>query len=214
MEELHSFQVDKSPSFSFSSSLKPFRMLSRLLCTLLNLWSVSTIRLDSWEIQKLVQNTPSFNPYSCITCYNPCVPLLKFITADDTPMLNVVQPTNIYFGHLFEIILFKYLLLFCAFPCKHVDNSSLIFRFLNTCFNNFLNAVCIPGLCLYVAVPLTISLWYLHHDNSVFGQNWSLSSNDVASRSNGKFHNRKLSTVHWYRTLCVSLAYVCMWRCH
>ena len=131
VEELHSFQVDKSP-FSFSSSLKPFRKLPRLLCTLLNLWSVSTIRLDSWEIQKLVQNTPSFNPYSCVTCYNPCVPLLIFITADDTPMLNVVRPTNIYFGHLFEIILFKYLLLFCAFPCKHGDNSSLILRFLNT----------------------------------------------------------------------------------
>ena len=76
VEELNSFQVDKSPSFSFSSSLKPFRMLSRLLCTLLNLWSVSTIRLDSWEIQKLVQNTPSFNPYSCVTCYNPC-PIIK-----------------------------------------------------------------------------------------------------------------------------------------
>ena len=62
---------------------------------------------------------------------------------------------------------------------------SLILRFLNTGFNNFLNAVCIPGLCLYVAVPLTISLSYLHHDNSVFGQNRSLSS--IASRSNGKF---------------------------
>ena len=97
--------------------------------------------------------------------------LHPYVLKDDTPMLNVVRPTNVYFGHLFEIILFKYLLLFCAFPCKHVENSSLIFRFLNTCFNNFLNAVCIPGLCLYVAVPLTISLWYLHHDNSVFGQN-------------------------------------------
>ena len=122
-------------------------------------------------IQKLVQNTPSFNPYSCVTCNNPCVPLLKFITADDTPMRNVVRTTNIYFGGHFEIILFKYLLLFCAFPCKHVDNSSLILRFLNTCFNNFLNAECIPGLCLYMAVPLTIPRWFLHHDNSVFGQN-------------------------------------------
>ena len=87
-----------------------------------------------------------------------------------TPMLNVVRPTNLYFGHLFEIILFKDLLLFCVLPCKHVDNSSLILRFLNTGFNNFLNVVCIPGLCLYVALPLTISLWYLHHDNSVFGK--------------------------------------------
>ena len=77
---------------------------------------------------------------------------------------------QIYFGHL-EIILFEDLLLFCVLPCKHVDNSPLILRFLNTGFNNFLHAVCIPGLCLYVAVPLTISLWYLHHDNSVFGQN-------------------------------------------
>ena len=111
---------------------------------------------------------------------------------------------NKYFGHLFEIILFKDLLLFCVFP-KHVDNSSLILRFLNTGFTNFLNVVCIPGLCLYVAVPLTISLWYLHHANSVFEQNWSLSSNDVASRSNGKFHNRKLSTVHWYRMGFVQL---------
>ena len=47
-----------------------------------------------------------------LTCYNPCVPLLKFITAEDTPMRNVVRPTNIYFGHLFEIILYKDLLLF------------------------------------------------------------------------------------------------------
>ena len=131
MEELHSFQVDMSPSFSFSSSLKPFSILSLLLCTLLNLWSVSTIRLDSWEIQKLVENTPSFNPG---ICYNPCVPL-KFITADDTPMLNVVRPTNIYFGHLLEIILFKDLLLFCVFPCKHVDSSLLMLRFWNTGFH-------------------------------------------------------------------------------
>ena len=86
-------------------------------------------------------------------------------------MLNVVRSTNIYFGHLFEIILFKDLLLFCVLPCKRVDNSSLILRFLNTGFNNFLNAVRISGLCLYVAVPLTIPLWYLYHDNSVFGQN-------------------------------------------
>ena len=97
--------------------------------------------------------------------------IIKFITADDTPMLNVVRPTNIYFGHLFEIIPFNDLLLFCVFPCKHVDNSSLILRFLNTGFNNFLNVVCIRGLFLYVAVRLTISLWYLHHDNSVFEQN-------------------------------------------
>ena len=128
----------------------------------LNLRSISTIRLDFQEIQKLVQNTPSFNPYSCVT-YVPCVPLLKFITADDTPMLNVVRSIYIYisFG-LFEIILFKDLLLFCVMPCKHVDNSSLILRFLNTSFNNFLNVLCILGLCLYVAVPLTISLWYLN----------------------------------------------------
>ena len=88
-------------------------------------------QFDSREIQKLVQNTPSFNPYSCLTCYNPCVPLVKFITADDTPMLNVVRQ-HISLGHLFEIILFKDLLLFCVLPCKHVDNSSLILRFLNT----------------------------------------------------------------------------------
>ena len=128
MEQLHSFQVDRSPSFSFSLSLQPFCMLSRLLCThhlFLNLRSISTIRLDSREIQKLVQNTPSFNLYSCVTCYNPCFPLLKFITVDDTSMLNVVRPTNIYFGHLFEIIQFKALLLFCVLPCKHVDSSSL-----------------------------------------------------------------------------------------
>ena len=153
----------------------PFRMTLCLFrdffAPSLNLQSISTILLDSREIQKLVQNTPSFNPYSCVTCYSPCVPLLKFITADDTPMLNVVRPTYISVGHLFEIILFNDLLLFCVLPCKHVDNSSLILRFLNTGFNNFLNVVCIPGLCLYVAVPLTISLWYLHHDNSVFGQN-------------------------------------------
>ena len=134
----------------------------------LNLRSISTIRLDSREIQKLVQNTPSFNPYSCVTCYNPCVPLLKFITADDTPMLNVVRPTYISILDI-EIILFKYLLLFCVLPCNHADNRSLIRGFLNTGFNNFLNFVSIPGLCLYVVVPLTISLWY--HDNSVFGQN-------------------------------------------
>ena len=103
-----------------------------------NLRSISITRLCSREIQNLVQNTSSFNPYTCVTCYNPCVPLLKFITADDTPMLNVVRPTNISFGHLFQITLFKDLLLFCVFPCKHVDNSSLILRFINTSFNNFL----------------------------------------------------------------------------
>ena len=139
--------------------------LSRLLC-IIALRSISIIRLNPREIQKLVQNTPSFNPNSRVTCYNPCVPLLKFTTADDIPMLNVVRPTYICFGHLFQIIMFKDSL-FCIVPCKHVDHSSLILRFINTGFNNFL----IPALYLYVAVPLTISLWYLHHDNSVFEQN-------------------------------------------
>ena len=90
-------------------------------------------------------------------------------------MLNVVRPTNIYFGTSFRNntvqILIIYIYYFVPFHVNILTNSSLIFRFLDTCFNNFLNAVCIPGLCLYVAVPLTISLWYLHHDNSVFGQN-------------------------------------------
>ena len=116
-----------SPSFSFSWSLKSFRMVLCLfldfLAPSLNLRFISIIRLDSREIQKLVQNTPSFNPYSCITCCNPCVPLLKCITVDDTPTLNVVRPTYISFGHLFQIILFKDSLLFCVF---HVNTLTTV----------------------------------------------------------------------------------------
>ena len=92
------------------------------------------------------------------TFRTPLIPSLKLITAEATPISNVVRPTKMSFGHRFQMTPFMDSLLFWVYPCKHFFKRLSLLKSIKTGLMVSLIIAGRPGLYLYKLVLFTLSV--------------------------------------------------------